>query len=164
MKILKQYVVSVTILLLVTYISSNVVLAPAVSMNTRLAGATVNWISFQLVYTIAPYAVAMVEHTINRPIGYGDCRVKNLVPDGFLLTGRVRMPGTNKEEMHLRAVVDGKNYDITCPTCEFVYYDMVIRVKDYKVQEQKIQVVNAATVINYIYIRTALLVQRLKHI
>jgi len=164
-KIVKVYLIAVVVLVLVTWITSKYISPSDPEDNIGLAGAANLVIGSVVLYHIAPFAKAAVEHALDTPIGYGECRVKNIPPDGngYILIGEIETPGGRKL-YHVRGYTrDLELYDLTCHKCKMPEYDVAMKISNYSVEAMDFRVYSLRSVLAYLYMRPALAVRSLKH-
>jgi hypothetical protein len=163
--LVKVYLIAVVVLVLVTWITSRYISPSDPGGNIGLAGAANIVIGSLVLYHVAPFAKATVEHALDTPIGYGECRVKNIPPDGngYILIGEIETPD-GRRLYHVRAYTgDLELYDLTCRKCKMPEYDVAMKISNYSVEDMDFRVHSLRSVLGYLYTRAALVVRSLKH-
>lgn len=156
---MKGYFKILTVLIVITIITM-----PAHDGNykSKTEGVMNFFAGSMVLYNLSSPALATIEHIINRPITYGDCRVKNILPTGVIVAGVFDSNG--RDEPHVRTYsrksVD-RYYDVTCPACEPKQAFFMMGVKDYKVQETLFTEKSWRSINAYLYIRTALFIKKI---
>lgn len=173
-KIVREYTTVVIYLVLITFVTS--LFTENYARNFRSPNdtstfsaliITINKIAGDVLFLMAPYALATIEHAFDRNLTYGDCRIKNLIPTGFYVVGTVINKEGNRQN-HLRAYVEKNNQfipvDYTCPTCEFDPERLmfIVHVQNYEIQKSKIIQKSYTSAVNYVYVVVAAYVQKLK--
>jgi hypothetical protein len=164
-KIVKVYLITVVVLVLVAWVTSKNISPSDPGGNIGLAGAANLVVGSLVLYHIAPFAKAVVEHALDTPITYGECRVKNIPPDGngYILIGEVKTPDGRKL-YHARGYTgDLELYDLTCRKCKMPEYDLAMKISNYSVKAMDFRVYSLRSVLGYLYMRAALAVRSLKH-
>ncbi len=161
-KIIKGYIIIIMILLLIT-MGSSICFHTIPVRGVQVYAAAINLlVGSSILYHISPPTVAAVEHIANKPIIYGDCRVKNIVRRGHMLVGYATLP-EGGSMYHVRGITpNGEIYDKTCPNCLMENPDLTIGIKDYTVSETHLLKKNYPAFAAYTYLRTALLINKIK--
>lgn len=172
MKVIREYFIVVVILIVILLISSLYVDINKSEISTSNAFLiTINKISGDTLFLLAPYALATVEHTfdINAIPSQGDCRISNIIntPTGFLVSG-FAINDKSKREPHIRGyTLDYRPIDLACPPelCTMKLEDIkfTVMVNGYDIVDKKFYKHDIGTYWNYIYTYTALKIQKVKH-
>lgn len=127
-----------------------------------LLGA-INTYSGAVLYAINPPIVAALEHSLDKSLFYGECRVKNIVKSGTLLVWQVP---NFKNELHVRGFLeDGTVVEKVCSTCVLNADNVAftLKVKEYVPVETVFhKTPKYSEICAYLYLRAALKVEYLK--
>lgn len=165
MKFIRMYVILVAVLTALTTTSWFTGVKPAMesykenkTVSTKDAiFVAINYISGSVLYSIAPYALATVESLLDRNIHKGECRIKNVVTDGFLVAGETQ------HEPHLRGyTLDLIPVEYTCPDCYFTKPYWIAKVENGKITEKKFYSSHVNAYLSYAYEYTFLTIQDIK--